>query len=136
MAIRPNHRWQTRVEEQAAQIAEGSLARDDAYAFTLWPETLRLNTNRAVAAFEAELRALASPSDAEVMGVVERLVLAMNRIDDQHRNAGLIGYETGERDELCDYIDASLTEAGIDVAALEARNGIERHALADRWRRW
>jgi len=48
VAIRPNDKWQTRVEEQAAQI-----------------------------------------------------VLALNRINDHHRNAGLIGYETGERDELC-----------------------------------
>jgi hypothetical protein len=34
------------------------------------------------------------------------------------------------------YIDASLTESGIDVAALEARNGIERNTLVDRWREW
>jgi hypothetical protein len=136
VAIRPNVRWQQLAEEQAAQIAAGSLSRDDAWAFTLWPETLRLNTDAALAAFEADLRALVSPMDAEVLSAVERLVLALNRINEQHLEAGLIGYETGERGELTSYIEQSLAESGIDVPAFQARNGIGDAGIAGPWREW
>jgi hypothetical protein len=47
-----------------------------------------------------------------------------------------MGYETGEREKLCDYIDATLTESGLDTASLEARNGMQRWELTDNWRAW
>jgi hypothetical protein len=51
--------------------------------------------------------------------------------------SGQTGYETTEREELCEYIDASLEESGIDVQALEARQGIDpRDGLAGQWRDW
>ena len=68
--------------------------------------------------------------------MVERVVLALNKINDQHVRTGQIGYETDEREELCDYINASLKESGIDLEALEARNGIEPSEIAGRWRNW
>jgi hypothetical protein len=109
----------------------------EAYAFQLWPESLRVGTDTALAVFEDELRALKSPSDEDVLGVVERVVLALNKITEQHLSAGLMSYETGEREELCEYIDASLEESGIDVQELETRNGIERRdGIAGRWRGW
>jgi hypothetical protein len=136
MARRPSSEWQQQVDEQAAELARGSLSAADAYATVLWPESLRTETDAALAAFESELRALRSPTDEDVLAVVERAVLALNKINERHENKGLIGYETGEREELCAYIDASLEESGIDVAALEARNGLDRHELAGQWRDW
>jgi hypothetical protein len=58
MARRPNDEWQQQVDEQAAALAEGSLTPDDAYASRLWPESLRVGTDAALATFEHELRAL------------------------------------------------------------------------------
>lgn len=136
VVTRPSDKWQREVEEQAAEIAKGTLSPDRAYASVLWPESLRVSTDAALAAFENELHALVSPSDAEVFGVVQRLVLALNEITKQHERAGKIGYETGEREELCDYVDASLEEAGIDVKALAARHGLSQYQITDRWRRW
>ena len=136
MAIRPSAIWQQQADEQTAAIAAGTLSPDQAYAFTLWPESLRVETDAALAAFEGELRALASHEDADVLAVVERLVLTLNEINERHVSSGLIGYETGERDELCWYIDESLEESGIDVAALEARHGIEPGELIGAWRHW
>jgi hypothetical protein len=136
MAIRPSTIWQQQADEQTAEIAAGTLAPDQAYAFTLWPESLRVETDAALAAFEGELRALASPTDDEILAVVRRCVLVLNDINERHESSGLIGYETGERDELCWYIDASLEESGIDVAALEARHEIEPGMLIGAWRDW
>jgi hypothetical protein len=106
------------------------------YASVLWPESLIAGTDSALAAFEDELSALGSPSDEEVFAVVERVVLALNRVNEQQVSAGQTGIETDEREALCDYIDASLRERKIDIDALAARNGIGRWAITDRWRDW
>ncbi len=78
VAMRPSDEWQRRVEEQAAELAQGTLSPEDAYASGLWPESLRVSTDAALAAVEDQLRALAAPSDAEVLAVVKRVVLALN----------------------------------------------------------
>jgi len=133
---RPNGKWQEKVEAEAAELANGSLSPDRAYASVLWPESLRVSTDAALAAFEDELHALVSSSDAEILGTVQRLVVALNKINDQHVRSGQTGYETDEREELCDYIDASLEESGIDLPTLEARHGIEHGEIAGQWRDW
>jgi len=102
----------------------------------LWSESLRSRTDAALAAFEGQLSGLGSYSDEDVLGVVQRVVLALNQINEDHRNAGLTGYETGEREELSDYIEASLAESGIDVEALSRRNGIGLAGIAGPWRSW
>ncbi|HEY4850591.1 MAG TPA: hypothetical protein VII22_07330 [Streptosporangiaceae bacterium] len=136
MARRPSDEWRRRVAEEAAELEQGSLSPADASAAVLWPESLRSGTDSVLAAFEGELRALASPSDEDVLGAVRRVVLALNKVNEQQGRAGSIGYETGEREELCEYIDASLEEFGIDVRALEARRGIDRGEIAGNWREW
>ncbi|MEV8392726.1 MULTISPECIES: hypothetical protein [unclassified Streptomyces] len=83
--------------------------------------------------FEADVRALPSPSDEQVFGTIRCVVLALNSINEEYGGAG---YETGEREELCEYIDQSLTEHGIDVPALAARNGMGAHKITDEWRDW
>jgi hypothetical protein len=136
MAIRPNEKWQQQVEEQAAELASGELSPDDAYAAGLWPESLRARTDAALADFESELAALKSSSDDDILGVVRRVVLALNIISDDHNEDGLTSYETEEREDLCGYINASLAEFGIDVQALERRNGIVTGDIAGEWRSW
>jgi hypothetical protein len=136
VAERPSDEWQRRVDEQVTEVAQGLLSSADAYAERLWPKSLRTGTDSALASFEHELRALSSPADDDILDVVQSLVLALNEINQQHVRAGLTGYETDEREQLCDYIDASLEESGVDLAALEARNSIGRGGIADRWRDW
>lgn len=65
VVTRPSDKWQTKVEEEAAEFADGTLSPDRAYASVLWPESLRLSTDAALVALENELHALVSPSDAE-----------------------------------------------------------------------
>ena len=56
--------------------------------------------------------------------MVERVVLALNAVDEAHNGSA---FETHEREGLCDYIDESLTEHGVDVVALTARHGLGRY---------
>ncbi len=132
VARRPGDEWRRRVDEQAAELARGSLSPADAYAARLWPESLRVGTDAALPGLSMSSARL----DADLLDVVQRLVLALNAINEQQERAGLIGVETGEREELCDYINASLEESGVDLVALEARNGIDRGEIAGRWRDW
>src|SRR5215813_14705056 len=97
VARRPSDEWQRRVGEQAAELARGSVFPADAYAARLWPESLRVGTDAALGRFEHELRALDSPSDADILDLVQRLALALNAVNEQQERAGLIGIETDER---------------------------------------
>lgn len=130
VAKRPSDEWQRRVDEEAAELARGTLSLELAPARHLWPESLRVATDAALAKFEGEVRALNLPSDEDILAVVKRLALTLNKINDEHVRSGKTGYETDERDELCDYINASLQEAGIDVPALETRHGAQRGDIA------
>lgn len=133
MAQRPTVRWREKVQNEATQLADGSLAEQDAYASALWPESLIVSTEAALASFEAELALLRVPTDVDAFDSVRRVVVRLNQINRDHDGAG---YETDEREALAAYIDAVLTEAGIDVAALAARRGLSRSEITDEWREW
>ncbi|MEU9919664.1 hypothetical protein [Streptomyces sp. NPDC051001] len=75
-------------------------------------------------AFEGELPGLGEAPDEQVFAVVERVVLALNAVDDAHNGSA---FETDEREELCDYIDESLTEHGVDVVALAVFRTVHLH---------
>src|SRR5712691_3834090 len=84
VARRPSDEWQRRVEEEASEVARGALSPEHAYASDLWSESLRSATDATLAAFEDEFRTVRSPSDEDVLSSVERVVLALNKINDEH----------------------------------------------------
>jgi hypothetical protein len=133
MAKRPTEHWRNRVAEDAAELAAGTLDPDCGFAADLWPESLITSTDAALDQFEQVLPSLAAATDDAIFDAIRDIVLVLNRINDEH---GGSGYETGEREELCLYLEDSLDEAGIDVVALAARRGITRHEITDDWRRW
>ncbi|WP_328830265.1 hypothetical protein OHT77_22190 [Streptomyces sp. NBC_00252] len=92
----------------------------------LFPEELLLATDAVLNVFEAELPTLTEGDDARIFAAVELVVLAVNEAHDE------CAFETDEREQLCAYIDEVLTEQGVDVAALTARHGLDRHELTDR----
>ncbi|RAJ82795.1 hypothetical protein K377_03845 [Streptomyces sp. PsTaAH-137] len=114
-------------------MAAGTLDPECACMAELFPESLLTATDSVLDAFEAELASLRGAPDEPVLAAVERVVLALNAVNDEH---GGDAYETGEREQLCDFIDEALTEQGIDVVALTARQGLGRYQLTDRWRDW
>ncbi|WP_155375068.1 hypothetical protein [Catellatospora vulcania] len=133
MADRPSQHWRENVAAEAAEVARGVLGPDDAFAAQLFPVSLLDATDAVLSRFEVEVGRVTEPTDDDVMDMVRRVVLDLNRVNDDHGGAG---YETGEREQLCDYIDAVLGEAGIDVPALAERRGINRWELTDDWREW
>ncbi|KOV20603.1 hypothetical protein ADK90_12945 [Streptomyces sp. XY413] len=121
--------------DTAREVAAGTLSPECADVADLYPESLLRATDAALEVFEDGVRALRQPSDEAVVGAVERVVLALNAIDRDEQHGGP-HFCTEEREQLCDYIDLTLSEHGVDVAALAARRGIDRAAITDRWRDW
>jgi hypothetical protein len=115
MTIRPSENWRTDPELSVLRSTAVLDSIDD-----------------ALQAFETELAAFRHPSDDQVFDVVKHVVLALNDLDADHG----AGFDTIDREELCEYIDDSLTEAGIDVEALAQRRGIDPSAITDEWRDW
>ena len=119
--------------EEAEELAAGTLDPECACMASLFPEELLAATDVVLDAFEGELPGLGEARDEHVFAVVERVVVALNGVNDARNGSA---FETGEREELCDYIDGSLAEHGVDVVALTARHGLGRYQLTDKWRRW
>ncbi|GIF02661.1 hypothetical protein Asi03nite_01990 [Actinoplanes siamensis] len=116
---------------QAAAVAAGDLDPAEAYAAELWPADFTAAVDAALDAYEQDVAGLDPAADEALWAAVERVVLGLNAADERH---GAI--ETGEREELAEYVDAVLTAAGVDVAALAARRGLDRAELTDSWRAW
>ncbi|MFF8524582.1 hypothetical protein [Streptomyces werraensis] len=133
MAERPTTSWRHGIAEEAAEIAAGTLDPECACMAGLFPEELLTATDAVLDTFEDQLAGLGDADDEQVFAVVERVVLALNAVDEAHNGSA---FETDEREELCDYIDQSLTEHGVDVVALTARHGLGRYQLTDKWRKW
>jgi hypothetical protein len=133
MAERPTTSWRRGIAEEAEELAAGTLDPECACMAGLFPEELLTATDAVFDVFETELPGLVEASDERVFVVVERVILALNAVNEAHNGNA---FETDEREELCDYIDESLTEHGVDVVALTARRGLGRYQLTDKWRKW
>jgi hypothetical protein len=133
MAARPTEYWRESLAWEAQQIALGELDPEDAYAAELFPESMLIRTDEVLSYFENEVAALINPSDEHIFTVIEHVVLALNTVDSQYNGSA---YETGEREQLCEYIEESLIEVGIDVDAFAGRHGLTRHEITDKWREW
>ncbi|MGW4725190.1 hypothetical protein [Streptomyces sp. NPDC004291] len=129
MAERPTTSWREGIAREAEQLAAGTLDPGCACMADLYPDDLLTATDIVLDSFDEEVAGLDSDEDVRVFAAVERVVLALNAVDDIH-----CGYETDEREALCAYIDQALSEHGVDVAALTARHGLGRYELTDKWR--
>ncbi|MFC5820640.1 hypothetical protein [Nonomuraea harbinensis] len=116
MIRRPTDTWRAHVADFAAP----------------YPEPFVAAAERVLTSFEAEVRRFGSPSDDEVLAAIRRVVEGLNAVDGTHDH----DFDTVEREELCEFIDDVLTEAGIDLDGLAARRGIKRFELTDEWRDW
>ncbi|MFF3876248.1 hypothetical protein [Streptomyces sp. NPDC001978] len=133
MAGRPTTNWRDGIVKEAEELATGTLDPECACMAELFPEELLTSTDAVLDTFEMELPGLAEADDAQIFGVVERVVMALNAVNEAHDGSA---YETDEREQLCDFIDQSLTEHGVDIVALAARHGLGRYQITDKWRKW
>jgi hypothetical protein len=135
---RPTAWWRENVAAEATEIATGKRDPDDAGTAELFPEEMLVRTDEVLTAFEADVAGLIGHrwepvTDAEVFEVIERTVRSLNAVNARFDGAA---YETGEREQLCAYLEAVLDDVGIDVDALAGRHRMTRHEITDEWREW
>ncbi|MEV5335777.1 hypothetical protein [Streptomyces werraensis] len=133
MAERPTTNWRRGIAKESAELSAGTLDPDCAFMVELFPKELLVETDAVLDVFDAEVTTLAEGDDTRIFAVVERVILALNAVNEAHDECA---FETDEREQLCAYIDEALSEQGVDVAGLTARHGLGRHELTDRWRDW
>ncbi|MFC7277362.1 hypothetical protein ACFQS1_25500 [Paractinoplanes rhizophilus] len=138
MVQRPTAGWREQVDDEAAQIAAGALDLDDAFAAGLFPPEMLAQTDEVLTRFEQDVAELVShrwepATDTDIFAVIERTVKALNVVNARFGGAA---YETGEREQLCQYLEATLEDAGLDVDAFAGRHRMTRHDITDQWRTW
>ncbi|MER6619173.1 hypothetical protein [Streptomyces sp. NPDC000931] len=133
MAERPSQYWRSEIAKEANAVADGTLIPDCASFLGVYSESFLEAVDAALAAFEVEARELDEASDRTILAVVERVVLALNRVNQEATGGGI---DTDEREQICLFIDEVLNENGVNVDGLAARNGVSRYAITDRWRQW
>jgi hypothetical protein len=130
MIERLTHRWRRESAEQEAAVAAGTLSPDEAYTRSFFPPAFVTAVDAALEAYEQEIANLNPPTDEAVWAAVERVVVTLNGVDLDFRHH----IETMTREELSEYIEDVLAEAGIDVEALLERRGVDE--AAGIWRDW
>jgi hypothetical protein len=133
MAIRPTTSWRESIAEEARLVAEDPLEAEFAVMAELHPVEAMERMDPLFATFERAISRPATSSDQQIMDAVRELVEALNVLHHEFAD-DLIA--TQERDEMCEYIDDALVDAGVDVDALCRRVGVERDELTDDWRHW
>jgi hypothetical protein len=134
---RPTAYWREQVVVEKARVASATLDPNDAFAVELWPERMIQDTDEVLDRFDTAVAGLVEhrlevASDAEIFEAIRCVVLYLNAVDARHDGP----YETGEREQLCEYIESALERADIDVGAFAARHRITRHEITDEWRDW
>jgi hypothetical protein len=125
------------VANEKTALAAGTLDPDEASATGFWPDAMIQDTEAVLDRFESDVVELVvhgteAVPDTAVFEVIRRIVMDLNAVDARHDGP----YETGEREQLCAYIENTLERAGTDVDALAARHRMTRHEITDEWRQW
>ena len=68
-----------------------------------------------------------------VMNSIKSLVEKLNEINDKY-NGEVI--ETGEREQLCQYIEDVISESAIDLDAYAKSMECDKNEITDLWREW
>lgn len=136
MAVkRSSEIWRERKAEEARQFAAGEITAEDRYLDELFPDDFIARVDILLKAFaEAIDQCATTASDfPRVMQSIQTLVLALNTVNEDFNEEVI---ETGEREDLCEFIDAVIIGRGIDIEALAAAQGCRRYELTDEWRDW
>ena len=133
MTKRPTESWRQHLVDQKAAVAAGALdpESDEAWALHLYPAAFTADVDAALALFERAIEQADLSRQHDIWVLIRSVVDNLNTVSKEWE---LI--ETGEREELCQYIDDALTNAGADLDVVAARARIRRNEITDEWRDW
>jgi hypothetical protein len=131
----PTEYWRNRKAEERQRFLAGKIAAKDCFMEQLFPDEFIERTDALLKEFISSISTFSSTEAdySRVMAAIQLLVIELNKINDDFDGSVI---ETGEREELCEFIDNVIIERGIDIEALAASQDCDRNELTDEWRDW
>ena len=127
--------WRERKAEEKRERDAGEISADECILDQLFPDAFIDRTEHLLRVFASSIEGCSTLTNdyPKVMKTIEALVVALNKVNEDFDHKVI---ETGEREELCDFVDQVLIAKGIDIEDLAAFHGCEANALTDEWRDW
>lgn len=131
----PSQGWRDSKAEERQKFLAGKITAKECFMESLFPDEFIDRTDTALKLFVANISNCSPHQDdyPKVRNAIKSLVLDLNKINDDFDGSVI---ETGEREEICDFIDDVIVAHGIDIDAYAEYLDCGRYELADEWRDW
>ena len=113
---------------EAGEISEGELCLDQ-----LFPDQFIADTEPLLLEFVSAIAKTDALNYESVMNSIKSLVEKLNEINDRFDGEVI---ETGEREQLCQYIEDVISESAIDLDQYAKNRECDKSEITDLWREW
>ena len=125
--------WREDKAEEKREFEAGEIAEDELCLDQLFPDQFIADTEPLLVEFAGAIAATNALDYDNVMNSIKSLVEKLNEINDKY-NGEVI--ETGEREQLCQYIEDVISESAIDLDAYAKSMECDKNEITDLWREW
>ena len=125
--------WREDKAEEKREFDAGEINEDDVCLDQLFPDQFIADTELVLVEFAGAIAATEVRDYDSVMNSIISLVVKLNEINDKY-DGGVI--ETGEREQLCQYIEDVIAESKIDLEAYAKSRECDTNEITDSWREW
>lgn len=138
MAVKlPTDIWRERISEEKREFAAGLISIEDCVGEQLYPDEFLKRADVLLTKFVSKIEGASKEANSfpSIMESVKSLVLALNDLN-YSEDFDVTVIETGEREDLCEFIHAVIVSQGFDLTALAAFAKCCTTDLTLQWREW
>ena len=125
--------WREDKAEEKREFEVGEITEDDACLDQLFPDQFIADTELVLIEFAGAIAATEARDYGSVMRSIMSLVVKLNENNDKYDGEVI---ETGEREQLCQYIEDVISESTIDLEAYAKSGVCDKNEITDLWREW
>ena len=125
--------WREDKAEEKREFEVGEITEDDACLDQLFPDQFIADTELVLIEFAGAIAATEARDYGSVMHSIMSLVVKLNENNDKYDGEVI---ETGEREQLCQYIEDVISESTIDLEAYAKSRVCDKNEITDLWREW
>ena len=125
--------WRDEKADEKRRLEAGEIDASECCIEELFPDSFIDETEPLLRSFVECLSTVGESDYIAVSSAVESLVMALNRINEKFGHAVI---ETGEREQLCQFIEDVIDESAVDLDDFAKHCGCDKSDITDRWRNW
>ena len=125
--------WREDKAEEKREFEVGEITEDDVCLDQLFPDQFIADTELVLIEFAGAIAATEARDYGSVMHSIMSLVVKLNENNDKYDGEVI---ETGEREQLCQYIEDVISESTIDLEAYAKSRECDKNEITDLWREW